>query len=593
MAWSGVPVEHLLCAHVCDQTWLCHRRSFTGDALSTNQFGENDLAPIDLSTDLWCDGQERPRKRIRAHLPIGHLADLASKHDRAFNALVARAHFEAEVTRASTLHAAVDESRALAGYDPNPFNWTGGTRLDICYLWSIRTPGGCERQLSFIRLSELLSSGRRVPFPQRASTVSDENRQGKLELMAQNELTLRRTHCVYLGVEVRPGQFEKDQRKWQLNFNRSKAEVAFEWPNVIDRDGTTHRSSVRADRTGRSVPCNPLFAGSSSGITFTVDFAEALGKAVHEAIDSQGVAFEGDAPKLLKQMPNGGVDCQDIPVYWTLPDGRCVSYSLREMANLRDDDIAPQDSHDAYLAVAKELGYDALGKPENDEAFEEYRLDPGTVTERRWENLNWQRPADETSPCWWLANAAAAKAADEEDQEAPVKLVCRSLQVLRLELRATRCATSLKLRQEWERRLENNGRSVDVLESNGQLWKHVGGPSPHLLRRPTEADVVVAHSAVNNLQRLLHSGARGGGHSRRWACGICRRDLHRGSQNQSGFVGGHTPRALPPDTTRDLWRALPQCPGPHRETGRGRLQEACATCCRGRRQGRRPHTGGT
>ena len=129
-----------------------------------------------LSTDLWYDGQERPLKRIRAHLPIWHLADLASKHDRAFNALVARAHFEAEVTRASTLHAAVDESRALAGYDPNPFNWTGGARLDICYLWSVRTPGGCERQLSFIRLNELLSSWRRVPFPQRASTVSDENR---------------------------------------------------------------------------------------------------------------------------------------------------------------------------------------------------------------------------------------------------------------------------------------------------------------------------------------------------------------------------------------------------------------------------------
>ena len=62
----------------------------------------------------------------------------------------------------------------------------------------------------------------------------------------------------------------------------------------------------------------------------------------------------------------------------------------------RDDDLAHQDSHDAYLAVAKELGYDALGKPENDEAFEEYRLDPGTVTERRWELLNWQRPLDET-----------------------------------------------------------------------------------------------------------------------------------------------------------------------------------------------------
>ena len=132
--------------------------------MSTNPFGESDLALIDLSTDLWYDGQERPRKRIRAHLPIGHLADLASKHDRAFNALVARAHFEAEVTRASTLHAAVDESRALAGYDPNPFNWTGGTRLDICYLWNIRTPGGCERQLSFVRLNELISGGAESPL---------------------------------------------------------------------------------------------------------------------------------------------------------------------------------------------------------------------------------------------------------------------------------------------------------------------------------------------------------------------------------------------------------------------------------------------
>ena len=97
-------------------------------------------------------------------------------------------------------------------------DWTGGTRLDICYLWSVRTPGGCERQLSFIRLSELLSSGRRVPFPQRASTVSDENRQQRLEVMAQNELTLRRTYCLYLGVEVRPGRFEEDPHKWHLGF---------------------------------------------------------------------------------------------------------------------------------------------------------------------------------------------------------------------------------------------------------------------------------------------------------------------------------------------------------------------------------------
>ena len=76
-----------------------------------------------------------------------------------------------------------------------------------------------------------------------------------------------------------------------------------------------------------------------------------------------------------------------------------------------------------------------------------------------------------------------------------MKLVCRSLQVLRLELKATRCATSVKLRQEWERRLETNARAADVLENNIHLWHHVGGPSPDRMRQPTEGDVVAAQYA--------------------------------------------------------------------------------------------------
>ena len=83
-----------------------------------------------------------------------------------------------------------------------------------------------------------------MPFPQRASTVSDENRQGKLELMAQNELTLRRTHCVYLGVEVRPGQFEKDQRKWHLGFDEKGYDRRL-GGGPIDR-GFDHYFGIRA-----------------------------------------------------------------------------------------------------------------------------------------------------------------------------------------------------------------------------------------------------------------------------------------------------------------------------------------------------------
>ena len=146
----------------------------------------------------------------------------------------------------------------------------------------------------------------------------------------------------------------------------------------------------------RGIPKGPLSSSAPSGLVFTVEFAEALGKLVHEELAFKGIAFESDAAKIVPHLPNGGLDCQDMPMYWLLPDGRCVSRSLRDIANFREDDLAPQDSHEAYLAVSRELGYDALGKPENDESFEEYRLDPGTVTERRWELINWQKPVDET-----------------------------------------------------------------------------------------------------------------------------------------------------------------------------------------------------
>ena len=87
--------------------------------------------------------------------------------------------------------------------------------------------------------------------------------------------------------------------------------------------------------------------------------------------------------------------------------------------------------------------------------------------------------------------------------ETPVKLVCRSLQVLRLELHATRLASSTKLRQEWERRVEGNARAVDVLESNSHLWRHVGGLAPERFRKPTQGELCAAAGAVASLRRLL------------------------------------------------------------------------------------------
>ena len=167
-------------------------------------------------------------------------------------------------------------------------------------------------------------------------------------------MTLRREHCKYIGIQIGRGQYEEDPNKWSRSSGRTKAIVYFEWTYVRAKDGDAYRTSMSVNHllhNARGPPKGPLSATASSGLTFTVDYAEALGKAVHEGIEFKGIAFEGEAPKLMKQLPKGGVDCQDEKVFWTMPDGRCVAYSLRELSYLREDDLAHQESHEANHAT--------------------------------------------------------------------------------------------------------------------------------------------------------------------------------------------------------------------------------------------------
>ena len=105
-----------------------------------------------------------------------------------------------------------------------------------------------------------------------------------------------------------------------------------------------------------------------------------------------------------------------------------------------------------------------LGKAVSEEALEEVRVNPMTLEERLWEKLEWERPENETCSCWWISNY------NEPDKTQPCRLICRSLTGLRLELEASRCATTQKLRREWERRLETNARAADSLHDNAQPW---------------------------------------------------------------------------------------------------------------------------
>ena len=170
--------------------------------------------------------------------------------------------------------------------------------------------------------------------------------------------------------------------------------------------------------------------------------------------------------------------------------------SLRELRDAREDQLTPGCTDEAYRAVGRALGWDILGSADDELALTEFRSEPGTLAQKRWEALTWSMPEKETDACWWITNACAEDASQEPS------LLSRSLACLRLELNLTRCATSAKLRQCVESRSDDNAKAVDVLLNNLHLWRHVGGPDPELLFRPCAADLEMCREVTARLGEL-------------------------------------------------------------------------------------------
>ena len=170
--------------------------------------------------------------------------------------------------------------------------------------------------------------------------------------------------------------------------------------------------------------------------------------------------------------------------------------SLLEFKAAKDDQLTPGCSTEAYTAVARALEWDILGKAEDESALAQLREEPGSLAERRWDKLVWSMPEKETDACVWIVNAT------DEDKSKPPSLLSRSLGCLRLELNHTRCATSAKLRQCYEKRAEDNAKVVDVLHNNLHLWRHVGGTDPEQLFRPTATNLEKCREAAERLGEL-------------------------------------------------------------------------------------------
>ena len=81
---------------------------------------------------------------------------------------------------------------------------------------------------------------------------------------------------------------------------------------------------------------------------------------------------------------------------------------------------------------------------------------------------------------------------------------------LKIELQAMRCATSAKLRQEWEKRLQENAFAVSILNKNRCIWEYVQGPDLEALLRPSSEALEDANNVVEHLDMLTRSSDQDG-----------------------------------------------------------------------------------
>ena len=400
---------------------------------------------------------------------------------------------------------AFNEDTARSQFERNPFQWHvhgRGHPMLVVSHWLARRDNRDQELFETNRVDYLLKHGFSLPA---LRSPSDAILWDKLCAVADEETHKHKAPCVYLGLALGHGKYEPDPFNWPFQSyscinGKESATVCFEWVGVTINGAphVVHATASDIIGNGKGLPFNPLAYSAPSCLKFSLAFMESVAKNVHQGVSFKGIVFEGERPTISLQLPHGGIDIQDEPLYWTLPDGRSEVRSVRRMAEASQDLLSFQNSEDAYKAVAKAMEYDCLGIAAEEE-LEPFRLAPGTLVERLWEKIQWSCPFDETCSCWWIANAS------EPDKTTAVKLVAKSLTCMRLELQATRCASSIKLRQTWERRLEENGLAVDALSNNAQLWRHVGGPAPELLLEPSEADLKSARLAVHRLQCMLIS----------------------------------------------------------------------------------------
>jgi len=221
------------------------------------------------------------------------------------------------------------------------------------------------------------------------------------------------------------------------------------------------------------------------GFRFSLAFFDALAESMCTGLTYQGVMYEGPALQTERAVPLDAANPLDGKAYWLLPQGtlRCMSARELHQGSAAALAAAPTEAEAEYQDMAAAFGYLYLGGRCDVTKLLQER---GTMVEERWRELEWQVPESSLSACWWLTNPQECGS-----KEALPHFLCKSIGILRAEQHRQRVASLGKLREELQRRQEQNRRACALLRQNAEWCRLAGEDSMQAAwtRRPTASNI--------------------------------------------------------------------------------------------------------
>ena len=128
----------------------------------------------------------------------------------------------------------------------------------------------------------------------------------------------------------------------------------------------------------REVPYHPCTRSCPRELRFDVEYMQGMAKwksgYSSEGAQYVGISYEGHRPAFHCEVPDGGLDIQEQPVYWHFANGVDL-LSLRDVYALPESHFEIQDAEDVrYLTLGSQMGWDLLGVCEDEVSLAEYDL---------------------------------------------------------------------------------------------------------------------------------------------------------------------------------------------------------------------------